>query len=371
MSLDINVETPVPLLGRDSELQTLINYFAGNARIAQITGARGTGKTALALAFSRSAKAKDLFPGDICWLYAFSPQSIRNLILEKIRRPLKNKKLFIVEEFQSVSKAELAIIPLILEEHPMLSMIVVGQVPIEIPDVRMLSLHLSGLDRPTFEEIMNRILYAPENAALVTELYNRAQGNPAIAEAASFSIREGRLTLRQFLLGFRDFEYRAILGPDGKPVSKNLVVPEKVVVAVTAVNSELLERLKTDPSILRTLSSRRFEEVVAELLELQGYKVELTPASRDGGFDMYAAKNDAIGQFLYLIECKRYSPPNKVGVQIVRALHGVVQQERATAGVIATTSFFTDDAKEFQQEVKHQLQLRDYLELQKWLGIVK
>ncbi len=117
-------------------------------------------------------------------------------------------------------------------------------------------------------------------------------------------------------------------------------------------------------------SSRKFEELVAELLEKQGYSVKLTPPSKDGGFDMYAAKHEVLGQFLYFVECKRYAPPNKVGVQVVRALHGVVQQQRANAGIIATTSFFTRGAKEYQDEMKYQLQLRDYVELQKWLGIV-
>jgi restriction system protein len=69
-----------------------------------------------------------------------------------------------------------------------------------------------------------------------------------------------------------------------------------------------------------------------------------------------------------LVECKKYAPKHKVGVQIVRALHGVVQQKRATAGLVATTSYFTRGAKEFRQELAHQMQLADYVELQNWLG---
>lgn len=56
---------------------------------------------------------------------------------------------------------------------------------------------------------------------------------------------------------------------------------------------------------------------------------------------IYAARKEGLGQFLYLIECKRYVRPNKVGVKVVRSLHGVLQSERATAGAIVTTSFFT------------------------------
>jgi restriction system protein len=98
-----------------------------------------------------------------------------------------------------------------------------------------------------------------------------------------------------------------------------------------------------------------------------GYDVELTPFSGDGGFDMYAAQNSALGRFLYLVECKRYLPPEKVGVQIVRQLYGVVELKQANAGIVATTSFFTRGAKELQQELGYRVHLADYLQLERWL----
>ena len=101
----------------------------------------------------------------------------------------------------------------------------------------------------------------------------------------------------------------------------------------------------------------------------QGYETELTPASYDGGFDIYAVKQEGIVKFLYLVECKRYSPPNKVVIEIVRALYGVVQRQRANAGVIVTTSYyFTSGAKEFQEELKYQMHLQDYIVLHQWLN---
>lgn len=38
------------------------------------------------------------------------------------------------------------------------------------------------------------------------------------------------------------------------------------------------------------------------------------------------------------------------------------------SGIIATTSYFTKGAREFRQEVVHQMELADYVELQKWLS---
>ncbi len=128
-----------------------------------------------------------------------------------------------------------------------------------------------------------------------------------------------------------------------------------------------MRKLDQNPKLLYELSPRLFEEVVAELLRRQGYEVTTTPMSRDGGKDIYVADKNSLGSFLYLVECKKYSPENPVGVKLIRELHGVVQAERATAGILATTSYFTKDAIQFQQQISNQISLQDYLGIQKWL----
>jgi len=140
---------------------------------------------------------------------------------------------------------------------------------------------------------------------------------------------------------------------------------------IVDTNRILLEQLRASPEELYSLDPRAFEELVADMLRERGYEITLTPATNDGGFDMFAAWKDDLGSFLYLVECKRYTPPNKVGVSVVRSLHGVVQQQQANAGIVVTTSFFTKGAREFQEHLPHQMQLRDYLSLQKWLGAPK
>ena len=164
-----------------------------------------------------------------------------------------------------------------------------------------------------------------------------------------------------------DFEFAGIVDQNGQPAERKAVVPEPIALIVCEINNELIDRLRANPELMRSLPPRKFEELIAELLHRQGCDVQLTPCTRDGGLDIYAAKKDNIGRFLFLVECKRYCPPNKVEVGVVRALYGVVQEKRATAGIIATTSFFTADAKEFQQRVQHQMHLHDYDALQEWL----
>jgi HJR/Mrr/RecB family endonuclease len=128
---------------------------------------------------------------------------------------------------------------------------------------------------------------------------------------------------------------------------------------VESINEELVKYLAKHPEKLTEMSSRNFEELVAELFKDKGYEIELTPASKDGGFDIRAVRKTAVGCGLTLIECKRYSQKKKVGVDIVRGLYGVVEDRNATNGLIVTTSYFTKGSVDFQRKNAYRLELTD------------
>jgi|ERR1051325_114497 hypothetical protein len=130
---------------------------------------------------------------------------------------------------------------------------------------------------------------------------------------------------------------------------------------------QIIIQLQNAPTDIFKLSPRQFEELVAHLLRTQGYEVELTRASKDDGRDILVAVPQTLGNFLYLVECKHYSQENRVGVRRVRELYGIVEQQRATAGVLITTSSFTRAARAFQKPVERRLSLREYDDLVKWL----
>ncbi len=138
--------------------------------------------------------------------------------------------------------------------------------------------------------------------------------------------------------------------------------------SIVAVNDELIAHLARHPKLLYDLDPRRFEELVAELLRAQGFEPTLTPRTRDGGRDILAARSDRLGDLLYLVECKRYAPDKKVGVERVRAIYGVTQAERATKGLIVTTSSFAKDAIAFASPLKYALGLHDFKALETWLN---
>ena len=102
-----------------------------------------------------------------------------------------------------------------------------------------------------------------------------------------------------------------------------------------------------------------------------GYDVELTPRTRDGGFDIRAYSRSDVGTCLTLVECKRYGLDSKVSVDVVRGLYGVTESGRATMGIIATTSYFTSDAKSFQDQNKFRLHLADFDIVKGWLASYK
>lgn len=131
-------------------------------------------------------------------------------------------------------------------------------------------------------------------------------------------------------------------------------------VTIEEINDELVSCLAANPHLMRDMKPRKFEELVAAMFRNQGFDVTLTPRSCDGGVDVIAIQKGFIGTAMVLIECKRYSESNKVGVEIVRGLYGVVEKRQASLGIVATTSYFTRGATEFCQEIPYRLDLADF-----------
>lgn len=145
-------------------------------------------------------------------------------------------------------------------------------------------------------------------------------------------------------------------------------IDKAIIRAGTAINSELISMLALEPNALYSLTSRVFEELVAELFAQQGFAVHTTASTRDGGKDLIVECHTVLGHQAYYVECKRYAPANPVGVGVVRELYGVVQLDRMTGGIIATTSYFTRDALSLQSKAPYQLALRDKNSIVSWLS---
>lgn len=120
-----------------------------------------------------------------------------------------------------------------------------------------------------------------------------------------------------------------------------------------------IDRVLLNKNAVYDISPRELEELVAEVFSQQGYDVELTPQTRDGGCDIIATRNISGIPYMVIIECKRYSEGHKVDVQLVRSLLGVQSDRKANKAILVTSSLFTKDAREFAQRQEHLISLVD------------
>jgi len=91
------------------------------------------------------------------------------------------------------------------------------------------------------------------------------------------------------------------------------------------------------------MTGRQFEEFVERLFRDLGYETELTQASRDGGVDVIARRDDVVGVTTTLyIQCKNHAAP--IGVEVVRAIAGVVPVDDpgGRPAVICPSGFSTE-----------------------------
>lgn len=92
-----------------------------------------------------------------------------------------------------------------------------------------------------------------------------------------------------------------------------------------------------------TPTGLELEERCATTLRVNGWSVEKTPRSRDGGVDLVATRFDEIGleQKIY-VQCKDHARP--VGVEVVRELLGVIPTGSSIQAILAAPAGVTADA---------------------------
>ncbi len=135
------------------------------------------------------------------------------------------------------------------------------------------------------------------------------------------------------------------------------------------LSAELIKYLARHPAAIHDIRPRLFEELIAEILASYGWEVNLTPSTRDGGYDLFAISRDKAGvRTSWIVECKRYRLDRKVGIDIVRALYATKLTLNVANMLLATTSHFTKGVQDFKAS-RYDLELRDYEGILDWLNI--
>lgn len=212
-----------------------------------------------------------------------------------------------------------------------------------------------GVSKPLLQSLLNNI-HISDLQVTPKDILSRVVGNIHNSD------------IQEFYSKYSNFLYQYGNGIDfssGIIHSENkVIVPSKDIIrGVTVVCDSLLRKAKEDPRIIHSFSPREFEKLVCELLDKQGYNVKLTKQTRDGGKDIIVVQKSILGEFCIYVECKKYDTSRPISVSLVRELYGTVMVDNATAGMIITTSHFSKDAKEYTEQIKHRMTLKDYHDL--------
>ena len=226
--------------------------------------------------------------------------------------------------------------------------------------------HKFGHECQTFDELQEHL----------AEIYDEAWYSYVPFDGGQAVFESDPLGKVGDILAGSDFEdfFRQIRDPEN--ASRILTSSELVRTAAKSqllllefhdVGKELAEYFAKNPDELREIDPRVFEKLMAAIFGNRGFDVTLTPATRDGGVDLMLLKRTDIGAAMTLVQCKRNAEHHKVGVGVVRGLYGAVERERATSGLIVTTSFFTADAIAERKRIEHRMQLADFNNVKQFL----
>ncbi|WP_415881724.1 restriction endonuclease [Neptuniibacter sp. QD34_54] len=137
------------------------------------------------------------------------------------------------------------------------------------------------------------------------------------------------------------------------------------------IYQELTEYLIRNPKAMYELEPRKFEELIAYIMQQHGYEVELTQQTRDGGVDIYALKHSDFGSLLTIVDCKKYSENHPVGVSLVREMIGTMHLENASHSMIVTSSRFTKDSTVLAEQHKYKMSLKGHADILTWMRGIK
>lgn len=103
---------------------------------------------------------------------------------------------------------------------------------------------------------------------------------------------------------------------------------------------EVVRLLQKDPDRIHEVGWRKWEEIIAGAYRAQGFAVELTSRSGDGGRDVIATLA-GVGSIRILDQVKCYKPGALVSADEVRSMLGTLEAEQnASKGIVTTTSGF-------------------------------
>lgn len=147
---------------------------------------------------------------------------------------------------------------------------------------------------------------------------------------------------------------------------KSITIPSWVQLSPTylLIAKELISKGKH----LSELNWRDFENLIGYLLEKDGWQVEVTQGSKDGGIDLIAIKNDInIGSIKTIWQAKKYGIKNLVRLNEVRELYASREESKASKAIIVTTNRLSRDAINWIRKDEYRFGYMQHKEVEDWI----
>lgn len=139
----------------------------------------------------------------------------------------------------------------------------------------------------------------------------------------------------------------------------------------TFLDQRFIEYLGQQFDDIDNINWRKFEGLVGEFFERAGYNVEMGPGRNDNGVDIriWHSGPTKAEPPLVLIQCKREK--TKVNKTVVKALWADVASEKASSGLIVTSSSFSPGAAKVCTARSYPIIEANRAMLKKWIDLMR
>jgi len=204
-------------------------------------------------------------------------------------------------------------------------------------------------------------LHAPQNSKLLQNFLHNdiaSNTNSQLLFLSFFDQSIGGVNSTKYFLG-TEYIY------DDSVLKKKTLLLE---IARFSPSYDILQKVLKKGLKFDNLNWREFEKLVAQLLEMDGYKVELMQGTKDGGVDVIAIKDYGISGFYKTIWQAKKFAKNKVTLSTIRELADSVHEFKASKGIIVTSTFLTSGALQRVERDKYTLSKIDRNDLESWIN---
>ncbi len=344
-------------VGRTEELASLKAWLDGSAsKPLLIKGQAGIGKTSLLEYFLSTCSPQQ----DVVSLSGTDDPAELQRALAKLvpDKPI----LFVLDNMDSVPADSQLEVMHLLQSHPNSKALLTSRASLPL-DIDLLD--LPGLKTDAATELLEQHGALSSDDPNVQQLAALLGNHPLALKIAAGISKNKPLEeiIRELQANVYDIESQT-----GQSAEQTIQIVKPKLISAT---DEIIRNLKLRPEDIYDLPPRKFEELLAALLENLGWKVQLTPASCDGGCDILAYLETDLANLLCLVEAKRYRADRPVGVELIRTLYGTLNDHQASSALLVTTSHFTKGAKDFRSRHAYEINLKDFHDIQQWIAKYK